>query len=82
MRLDILGAGAAKAAVLSAAADIGVTPGGAFGSVGAMQDKLLAGEPCDVIVLTRTMIEALAESGRVLPETIADLGRVKTGVAV
>jgi len=82
MHLDILSAGAAKAAVISAAADLGVTPGGAFGAVGAIQDKLLAGEPCDVIVLTRPMIEALAESGRVVPETIADLGQVKTGVAV
>lgn len=82
MRLDILSAGAAKAVVISAAADIGVTPGGAFGAVGAIQDKLLAGEPCDVIVLTRPMLEALAEAGRVVPETIADLGRVKTGVAV
>lgn len=82
MKLDILSAGAAKAVVIAASADIGVTPGGAFGAVGAMQEKLLAGEPCDVIVLTRSMIDALGASGRVLPESIADLGRVKTGIAV
>ncbi len=82
MHLDILSAGAAKAVVVAAATDIGVTPGGAFGAVGAMQDKLLAGEPCDVIVLTRAMIDALAASGHVVPESIADLGSVKTGVAV
>ena len=82
MKLDILSAGAAKAVVIAAAADLGVTPGGAFGAVGAMQDKLLAGDPCDLIVLTRAMIDALAESGRVVPESVADLGRVKTGVAV
>ncbi len=82
MKLDILSAGAAKAVVLAAAADIGVTPGGAFGAVGAMQEKLLAGEPCDVIVLTRSMIDALAAAGKVEPESVADLGRVKTGIAV
>ncbi len=67
MHLDILSAGAAKAVVVAAATDIGVTPGGAFGAVGAMQDKLLAGEPCDVIVLTRAMIATLAASGHVVP---------------
>lgn len=82
MHLDILSAGAAKAVVISACADLGVIPGGAFGAVGAMQDKLLAGEPCDVIVLTRPMIDALAESGKAVAESVADLGRVKTGVAV
>ena len=82
MHLDILSAGAAKAAVIRACADLGVVPGGAFGAVGAMQDKLLAGEPCDVILLTRAMIDALADSGKVVAETLTDLGRVKTGVAV
>jgi molybdate transport system substrate-binding protein len=82
MHLDILSAGAAKAVVISACADLGVIPGGAFGAVGAMQDKLLAGEPCDVIVLTRPMIDALAESGKAVAESVADLGRVRTGVAV
>jgi molybdate transport system substrate-binding protein len=80
--LHVLSAGAAKAVVTAAARDAGVELGGAFGAVGAMQDKLLAGEPCDVIVLTRSMIDALAASGRVDPATEADLGRVCTGIAV
>lgn len=80
--LRILSAGAAKAVVTAAARDAGVELAGAFGAVGAMQDKLLAGEPCDVIVLTRSMIDALAASGRVEAATIGDLGRVYTGVAV
>lgn len=82
MHLDILSAGAAKAVVIAACADLGVVPGGAFGAVGAMRDKMLAGEQCDVIVLTRVMIEALSGSDRVVPGSIADLGHVKTGIAV
>jgi molybdate transport system substrate-binding protein len=80
--LNVLSAGAAKAVVTAVARDAGVELGGAFGAVGAMQDKLLAGEPCDVIVLTRSMIEALAASGRVDLATTGDLGHVFTGIAV
>jgi molybdate transport system substrate-binding protein len=80
--LNVLSAGAAKAVVTAVARDLGVELGGAFGAVGAMQDKLLAGEPCDVIVLTRGMIDVLAASGRADPATLGDLGRVFTGVAI
>lgn len=80
--LHVLSAGAAKAVVTLVARDAGVELGGAFGAVGAMQDKLLAGEPCDVIVLTRSMLEALPASGRIDAATLADLGSVATGVAV
>jgi molybdate transport system substrate-binding protein len=80
--LNVLSAGAAKAVVTAVARDAGIELGGAFGAVGAMQDKLLAGEPCDVIVLTRGMIDVLAASGRADPATLGDLGRVFTGVAI
>ena len=80
--LNVLSAGAAKAVVTAVARDAGLELGGAFGAVGAMQDKLLAGEPCDVVVLTRSMLEALASSGRIDAATIGDLGRGYTGIAV
>jgi len=80
--LHVLSAGAAKAVVAAVARDAGIELAGAFGAMGAMQDRLLAGEPCDVIVLTRSMIDALCASGRVDAATIGDLGRVHTGVAV
>ena len=80
--LHVLSAGAAKAVLTTAARDAGVTLEGAFGAVGAMQDKLAAGEPCDVIVLTRSMIDALAGSGSVDAATVGDLGRVYTAIAV
>ncbi|VTU15796.1 molybdate ABC transporter periplasmic molybdate-binding protein [Variovorax sp. SRS16] len=53
-----------------------------FGAVGAMKEALLAGEPCDVMVVTASMIAALQSEGRLLAGTEAALGRVRTGVAV
>ena len=82
MALNVISAGAAKAVVNAVAAQTGLELGGAFGAVGAMKDKLLAGEPCDVIVLTRAMIDDLAKSKHVEEEGIRDLGRVYTGVAI
>lgn len=55
---------------------------GSFGAVGAMRDKLLAGEPCDVLILTQALIEELTIAGRVQPGSARALGRVRTGVAV
>ncbi len=55
---------------------------GSFGAVGMMRDKLLAGEPCDVLILTQTLIEELTMAGRVVPGSARPLGVVKTGVAV
>jgi molybdate transport system substrate-binding protein len=55
---------------------------GAFGAVGAMQEKLLAGEACELIALTRPMLEKLAIEGWVIQETITDIGKVGTGIAV
>ena len=80
--MNVISAGAAKAVVNAVAAQAGLALGGAFGAVGAMKDKLLAGEPCDVIVLTRAMIDELAISKRVEDDSIGDLGRVPTAVAV
>lgn len=53
-----------------------------FGAVGAMKALLDAGSPCDAIVLTQSMIDALATERRVLADTIAPLGRVQTAIAV
>jgi molybdate transport system substrate-binding protein len=55
---------------------------GTFGAVGAMRDKLLAGEPCDVLILTQALIDQLTQQGHVVAGSAAPLGVVKTGVAV
>ena len=55
---------------------------GSFGAVGLMRDQLLAGDPCDVLILTQTLIEELTMAGRVVSGSARPLGVVKTGVAV
>jgi len=62
--------------------ETGASLRGTFGAVGAMREKLVAGEPCDVVVLTAAMVADLEREGRVVPGTSAPLGRVRTGVAV
>jgi molybdate transport system substrate-binding protein len=80
--INILSAGAAQALVGRIAAARGVTIAGHFGAVGAMLEKFLAGEPCDVVILTQAQIVRLADDARVLPGTGADLGSVATSIAV
>jgi molybdate transport system substrate-binding protein len=53
-----------------------------YGAVGAIRERLDAGAPCDVIVLTAAMIDALRAQRAVLPDSVATLGRVRTGIAV
>ena len=53
-----------------------------FGAVGALRARLDEGAPCDVLVLTEALIEALRLDGRVDADSIAPLGRVPTGIAV
>ena len=60
----------------------GLTITGDFGAVGTMQDRILDGEQVDVIILTRPLIDDLARSGHVDPNTARDLGKVATGIAV
>lgn len=86
MDLPILSAGAAKGLVTALqqafSVDTGASIQGSFGAVGAMKEKLLAGEPCDVIILTAALIAELTQSGHVLAGSSAPLGRVRTGIAV
>ena len=52
-----------------------------FGAVGMMKDGLLAGNPCDAIILTEALIAQLTDSGHVLAGSARTLGVVKTGIA-
>ena len=82
MRLEFLSAGAARSLVGEVARRSGVEVAGSFGAVGAMREKFLDGDPCDVLILTRAQIEELAKQGRVRRDSCADLGRVETCIAV
>ena len=86
MRLNILSCGAAQSVVNGLAGDFRAATGYelacSFSAVGAMKAKLLSGAPADLVILTQALIAELAAGGRVLPDSCADLGRVRTGVAV
>lgn len=53
-----------------------------FGAVGLMKDKLLAGEPCDVIILSEALVTQLVASGHAVAGSARALGTVRTGIAV
>lgn len=55
---------------------------GVFGAVGAMKARLLAGEPVDVLILSRALIDGLARDGQVLRTSAKDIGAVETAIAV
>ena len=55
---------------------------GTFGAVGAMKAKLLAGEPADVMILSRALIEELAREGKVVAASVTDVAKVATAIAV
>jgi molybdate transport system substrate-binding protein len=86
MKLSILSGGAAAGVVTGLQAQFEQQNGcqieANFSAVGAMRELLLAGEPCDLVILTRSMIEGLMQSGHVKPHSLASLGIVRTGVAI
>jgi molybdate transport system substrate-binding protein len=85
-KLVVLSGGAAQGLVGALAArfkaDTGCDIDGTFGAVGAMRERLLAGAPADLLILTRAMIEALTEQGQVVPGSAVDVGTVATAIAV
>ena len=82
VRLRFVSAGAAQGLVRRIAAEEAIEVEGHFGAVGAMREKLVAGEPCDVVILTRAQIAELVKTGHVALAGIADLGAVETSIAV
>jgi molybdate transport system substrate-binding protein len=86
MQVKILSGGAAQGLVQALADRLKLETGyeiaGSFGAVGAMRDKLMAGEPADLLILTAAMIADLARQGRVDATSIQPVGSVATGVAV
>jgi molybdate transport system substrate-binding protein len=85
-QLNVLSGGAAQGLVGQLASDFqkqtGLSIGGSFGAVGAMRDKLLAGEPCDLLILSQALIDGLVQSGHAVASSVRPVGVVKTGVAV
>ena len=84
--LHVLGGGASQGLVESQRpsfeAEEGCTIAGTFGAVGAMKQRLLDGAPADLLILSRALVEELAQAGHVVAASMRDIGAVPTSVAV
>ncbi|MCP4618653.1 MAG: ABC transporter substrate-binding protein [Bradyrhizobium sp.] len=84
--LSILSGGAAQGLVNSLAplfkASTGFDLDGEFGAVGAMAEKLRAGRPTDLLILTEALIATLAKERMAVPVSIRNIGVVETALAV
>jgi molybdate transport system substrate-binding protein len=84
--LHILCAGAVQGVIRAVQdqfeSETGALVQASFGAVGAMKEALVAGEPCDVMIVTDAMVVALQAQGALHAQPRAPLGRVRTGLAV
>lgn len=84
--VNVLSGGAAAAVVNGVRPEFenatGATIQGVFSAVGEMRDRLLSGSPCDLVILTRKMVDDLIGAGHVVAGSARSLGLVRTGVAV
>jgi molybdate transport system substrate-binding protein len=55
---------------------------GTFGAVGLMREKLIAGDLCDVVILSQALIDGLAKEGRADGASARAIGGAKTGIAL
>ena len=84
--LSVLSAGAAQELVRSIKdeftrehhVDISTT----FGAVGVINEALLSGAACDVMITSESRLQSLIEAGQVSADSRRDLGRVHTAIAV
>lgn len=85
-QLHLLSGGAANGLVSRIepwfTAQTGLRIAGTFSAVGQMKDALLAGAPCDLIILSDALIRELMDAGKLAPGSARAIGAVKTGVAV
>jgi molybdate transport system substrate-binding protein len=86
MTVRLLSGGAAQGLVQALAPQFKTETGsdidGTFGAVGAMCDKLDAGAPADLVILTAALVAQLEKDGKVVRGTARDIGLVPTGIAV
>ena len=84
--IRVLSGGAAQGLVEAVRGELesrtGLRIDGTFGAVGAMKARLLAGEPADLVILSRALIDELARDGHLRAESLRDIGSVQTAIAV
>ncbi len=86
VELHVLAAGATESTLRDTVGafekETGHTVKLAYGAVGALRDRIFAGEPVDLTIVTPVIIEQLQAKGLVRPDTRTDLGQVGGGIAV
>jgi molybdate transport system substrate-binding protein len=86
MELNALAAGAVEAVVRDVVASFEKESGHAvkltYAPVGALRNKIYAGEPADLVIVTPAIIEQLLARGLVRYASRTDLGQVGGGIAV
>ena len=84
--IKILSAGAVQSMVTALGAEFERETGAKlnlnFNTVGALRERLKAGEAADLVILSASAIEALEQTGLFVPGSVTDLGRTITGVVV
>lgn len=83
--MKLLSGGAAEGLVAALAArfraEAGAEIEGTFSAVGAIRDRLVAGAPADLVLLSKALIGQLVSSGHVVGPGV-DIGIVRTAIAV
>jgi molybdate transport system substrate-binding protein len=86
VELNILAAGATEAIIRDMVGtfekESGHTVKLTYAPVGALRDKIYAGEPADLTIVTPVIIEQLQAKGFVRPDTTVHLGKIGGGIAV
>lgn len=84
--LHILSGGAANGLVNKLQAQCqqrtGLEVAGTFSAVGQMKEALLAGQPCDLVILTEAMVQDLIASGHLDSASAHRVGGVQTGLGL
>jgi len=84
--LKVLSAGAVRAIVSDLAEsfrrETGHTVSLSFGTVGQTRQKLLSGEPVDLVIMTDVAVDALAAQGALVAGSRVDIARTGMGVGV
>jgi molybdate transport system substrate-binding protein len=84
--IKVMSAGAVQSMVTALGAEFERETGNRlnlnFNTVGALRERLQAGEAADLAILSASAIEALEKTGLFVPGSRAELGRTVTGVVV
>jgi molybdate transport system substrate-binding protein len=84
--IKVMSAGAVQAMVEAIGAEYEKKSGDRldlnFGTAGSLRQRFTGGEATDLLIIPAAMIAALAKEGTVIADSVVDLGRSVTGVAV